>query len=129
MKLAPLRVSRSASILSLALLCSCTPAQTAQVQQGDTSAIDLTNAVCSLAPDAPAQDQGTVDLVCTLAGVGEQLVNVVVGAIGAFEGDSGTTAAVTTSTLIRVPVKQIRITVPTAKANAILAVQSRRAKK
>ena len=117
------------AILSLVLLCSCTPAQTAQVQQGDTSAIDLTNAACSLAPDAPAQDQGTVDLICSLIGVGEQLVNIVVGDIGTFEADGGATAAVPTSTLIRVPVKQIRITVPSAKANAILAAQSRRAKK
>lgn len=105
------------AILSLALLCSCTPAQTAQVQQGDTSAIDLTNAACSLAPDAPAQDQGTVDLICALAGVGEQLVSVVVGAVGAFEGDGGATAAMTsTATRIRVPVKQIRISVPKASA-------------
>lgn len=106
------------AILSLALLCSCTPAQTAQVQQGDTSAIDLTNAACSLAPDAPAQDQGTIDLICTLTGVGEQLVSVVVGAIGTFEGDGGTTTSMTSTarTRVRVPVKQIRITVPKASA-------------
>ena len=115
-----MRNLKVASLIALAVACTdCTPAQVATAQTDTSQAIDLTNAVCTLAPDAPASSQSDVNLICTLGKVGEQLVSIVIGAIATAEGDGGATASMTgtsTSTMIRVPVRQIIITVPKASA-------------
>jgi hypothetical protein len=117
-------------LLTLGATLQCTPAQTAQAQVDTTTAIDLTNAICAVAADSPV-GQPFVDVVCTLAEGGEQLVSVVIGAVTAVEGDGGTTTAMTTtaSTIARVPVRQIRFSIPTATSAKFLATHAGKAKK
>jgi hypothetical protein len=104
----------------------CTPAQVAQATTDTGQAIDLTDAACIVAENQPL-GQPYVDLVCTLAEGGEQLVSVVIGAVGAAEGDAGVTGmgAVSPSALMRVPVKQIRIRLPKATADRVMAKQKK----
>jgi hypothetical protein len=124
-------VSASLSVIGILLvgaMFSCTPAQTAQAQTDTTQAIDLTDAVCAVAPDSPL-GQPYVDLICSLGEAGEQLVSIVIGAIATVEGDSGSASmgAITTgSTMIRVPVKQIRFTIPAASSAKFLAAHSKK---
>lgn len=99
---------------------ACTPSQTAQVATDTTQAIDLTNAVCSLAENSPIAGP-TVDVICTLAEGGEQLVSVVVGSIETIEGDGGAGMRASTTAMMRVPVRQIRFSIPTASADKFLA--------
>ena len=109
-------------ILSLGALLSCTPAQVAQAQTDTTQAIDLTNAVCTLAPDSPVGQQ-YVDVVCSLAQAGEQLVNVVIGVAQTLEGSGATTSS---SAIARVPVEQIRFSIPTPSAAKFLAAHTKK---
>ena len=118
--------------LPLAIACvDCTPAQVAQATTDTGQAIDLTDAACIVAENQPL-GQPYVDLVCTLAEGGEQLVSVVIGAVGAVEGDGGVASMGATtsspSALMRVPVKQIRIRLPKASADRIMANQASRKK-
>ena len=118
-------------LLPLALASvDCTPAQVAQATTDTGQAIDLTDAACVVAENQPL-GQPYVDLVCTLAEGGEQLVSVVIGAVGAAEGDGGAAsmgAAASPSALMRVPVKQIRIRLPKATAERVMANQASRKK-
>ena len=93
----------------LACGCSATPSQ---VQNGVNTTIDLTNAVCALAPDSPV-GQPDVDIICAVTQGIEQVVSVIVGAV---EGDAGTPTTATMS----VPVEQIRIRLPATSAKAFL---------
>lgn len=71
--------------------------------------IDLTNAVCSVVDGQPA-GQPYVELACQLAQVGEQVVQILVGATA---GDAGVAMSV--------PVTQVRIRLPASSAPAFLA--------
>jgi hypothetical protein len=73
--------------------------------------IDLTNAVCSLAPDSPVGEP-YVEVVCAIAQGVEQVVSV---AVGTLSSDASTTATMS------VPVEQIRIRLPAPNAPAFLA--------
>ena len=126
MKLSILALAHVSLFASVLMCTDCTPAQVAQANTDTTQAIDLTDAVCSLAPDSPV-GQPYVDVICVLAEGGEQLVSVVVGAIGAVEGDGGTANMTSTSTLMRVPVKQIRFSIAVSSADKFLTAH--RAKK
>lgn len=112
----------------VAIACvDCTPAQVAQAGTDTSQAIDLTDAVCSLAPDSPV-GQPYVDVVCALAEGGEQLVSIVIGAIAAGESDGGAASmgAATTSTMIRVPVRQIRVSIPNTVSAKFLASHAKK---
>ena len=109
-------------IFSLGVFLACTPAQVAQAQTDTTQAIDLTNAVCTLAPDSPVGQQ-YVDVVCSLAQAGEQLVNVVIGVAQTLEGSGATTSS---SAIARVPVEQIRFSIPTPSAAKFLAAHAKK---
>jgi hypothetical protein len=101
-----------AACLPLVLLsCHESPAAIA------AQTIDLTNYACAVAADQPA-GQPTVDLICTLLEGGEQFVTVIVGAFA--DGGAAATAA-----SIRVPLKQVRITLPATQAPAFLAAHRR----
>jgi hypothetical protein len=128
-KAALMKVTLSAMAVLVAVLCfGCTPAQSAQAQTDTGTAIDLTNAVCALAPDAPQSDQTYVDVICTLLQGGEQLVSVVIGAVSTLEGDGGTTTAMQTATsaVARVPIKQIRFTIQRSISANFLAAHAKR---
>jgi hypothetical protein len=111
------------STVVLSLCCiDCTPAQVATIQKDTGEAIDLTNAVCSLAPDTPIA--GTVvSVICTLVEGAEQLVSVVIGAIDTLERDGGMTT-VSTSAIARVPIKQIRFSMSSSIAPKFLAAHT-----
>jgi hypothetical protein len=94
---------------STELLPACHETPQAAIAQ----AIDLTNAICSLAPDSPV-GQPYVDLICSVTQSSEQLVSVI---IGTTSGDAGAPTATTAS----VPVTQIRIRLPAASAQSFLA--------
>jgi hypothetical protein len=116
-------------LLMLSLLCSgcngtgCTPAQVAQAQTDTSQAIDLTNAVCALAPDSPI-GQPLVSIICTLAEGTEQLVSVVIGAVGTIEGPGGTASLNSATAIARVPVKQIEFKIPAPTAAKFLAAHT-----
>ena len=89
--------------------CSATPAQ---VQSATNTAIDLTNAICALAPDSPV-GQPYVEVLCTIAQGVEQTISVVLGEVSV---DGGTTSAT-----MSVPVEQIRLRLPAPSAASFLA--------
>ncbi len=95
--------------------CSATPSQ---VQTGVNTTIDLTNAVCALAPDSPV-GQPYVDVICAVAQGVEQVVSVIVGAVDPVS-DAGTTATMS------VPVEQIRIRLPAPTAARFLDLHKAR---
>jgi hypothetical protein len=116
-------IGAASSLISLFLgiFCvDCTPAQVAKVQRDTQQAIDLTDAVCNLAPESPV-DQSYVIVSCAILEGGEQLVSVVVGAIGAAESDGGSTSMASATTMVRVPVKQIHFPIPAATSGKFLA--------
>jgi hypothetical protein len=123
-KAAILKVGIGGVLLSLALtFTGCTPAQVAQVQTDTSQAIDLTNAVCALAPDSPI-GQPLVSIICTLAEGAEQLVSVVIGAVGTIEGPGGTASLSSATAIARVPVKQIEFKIPAPAAAKFLAAHT-----
>jgi hypothetical protein len=107
------------SLLGVAALglVSCHESPQAAVAQ----TIDLTNAVCAVATDSPV-GAPYVDVVCSIAQAGEQLVNVIVGAIGEVADAGGGAAPVTMS----VPVEQIRIRLPQASAAEFIAAHKKK---
>lgn len=85
-------------------------------QAAVAQAIDLTNAACVVATDQPL-GQPYVDLVCTVAEGGEQLVSVVVGALAQDAGsDAGPTPVVA-----KLKLKMVRVTLASTDVPAFLA--------
>ena len=95
--------------------CGATPQQ---VQSAVTTGIDLTNAVCSLAPTSPV-GQPWVEVACTIAQGIEQTVSVIVGDV---TGEDGSFAA--TKVTMSVPVQSITLQIPTANRDAFLAAHT-----
>ena len=95
--------------------CGATPQQ---VQSAVTTGIDLTNAVCSLAPTSPV-GQPWVEVACTIAQGIEQTVSVIVGDV---TGEDGSFA--TTKVTMSVPVQSITLQIPTANRDAFLAAHT-----
>jgi hypothetical protein len=110
--------------LCLTCLFGCTKQQGQTIQSVDQVGLNLTNAVCSLAPTAVGQTNApNVEVVCAVAQGVEQTVNVVVGLLD--QGDGGLAAATTAPTLttMTVPVTQIRFLLPAPAAQSFLAAQ------
>lgn len=93
-------------------------ATASQVQSATSTAIDLTNAVCSLAPSSPI-GQPWVEVVCTIAQGVEQTVSVLVGEL---ESEAGPAAA--TKVTMSVPVQSITLQIPAPNAPAFLAAHT-----
>jgi len=100
-----------------ALLLSCheTPAQAV------TQAIDLTNAVCTVAQDVPNPDPSIVTLICTIAEGVEETVSVVVGELSADAGADAGGALPPVPAIAKVRLRQVRVEMPAASAPAFLA--------
>jgi hypothetical protein len=87
-------------------ICACTKAQ---VASDDAVAVDLTNAVCSLAPDSPL-GQPVTDVICVAAGAIEQGVALLTAA------DAGASTSAPVAAF-----KSVRLRLPTAQAQALVA--------
>jgi len=93
----------------------CAAGQTPQSVVATT--IDLTNAICAMAPDSPV-GQPYVEVVCAIAQAGEQLVSVIVDAVT----NAATSAVVhPTPAPLLAPIVQIRVRIPAANTAAFLA--------
>jgi hypothetical protein len=104
------RVGGALSALALVFFL---PGCSASATKTDVAtSIDLTNAICSVAPDSPV-GQPYVELVCAIAQGVEQTVSIVVNAV------DGSDAGATTATM-SVPVETIRIRIPAPQAAAFL---------
>jgi hypothetical protein len=106
-------VASLSGALLIAALVHCTPAQGQQVKNVDSQAIALTDAVCSLAPDAPPNIAPEVEIVCALATGGEQLVSIIANTLD--PGDGGAVMA------MQVPMRSIRFRMKAADAPKFLA--------
>jgi hypothetical protein len=92
-------------------ICSCTKAQAAS---DDAVAVDLTNAVCSVAADSPVGQPWT-DVICIAAGAVEQGVALLTAPDA---GAASTTAPAVAS------FKSVRLRLPTAQAMALVAAST-----
>lgn len=99
-------------VFALAVGASTVEACHETPQAAIAQAIDLTDAVCSVAPDSPV-GQPWVDVICQVAEGGESIVSVIINALDS-DGGSTSTAAI-------VPMETIRLRMPTEQAPAFLA--------
>jgi hypothetical protein len=103
----PFCVGLVATILTSAVVASCTPTQRAAAATDLATVIQGTNVVCALAESQPA-DAALADVVCAIVQTGEQGALVIVDALGT---DAGAPAAV----------MAVRVRVTQAQARTLLA--------
>ena len=109
--------AKVAPLACLALiLTGCSAAGKAAAATDVRTAIDITNAVCAVAPEVPV-DGPLVTLVCQLVAVGEGVALVAIDGLPVPATDGGTTVAATQ----QVAVTRIYVQVPKAQAAEFLA--------